>query len=425
MVQELTTLPSASTRFAQGLAQSLPEEIKYQRMKSGLNELANTEGLTPRQNLAKAGSVYGISPQLIQSFGQLAQQEARGKALEHVSEKENVQTKSPFSQEKKGIVQNEASIKPSLTTSETIEKAIEGFIPRTEDQKLTTAGQKYNANPALYSNNPQMALDREDQIDATNQAIANSYLQKHENLSKIQDNVVNRLNEQSKKLETQVPAEFYSAIEDEAIQATKPKKEGGRGLTEQQAIKEFGDKLNDASRDFKAIEDLGGAGWGIVGRRSKDTLASIKGIQKRMEDLDQTDNAAKLMIAQNKITPQLAYATMEPVSRVPELNNFIKSLPSNKRPENLGVRSPDAAAKTLEIAPQLAQFVKNDKKSSPLAIAYELEKLGYDGSTWLQYFNNNINTINPKQRQAEQGRTPLNVSRGLNDFWLESFTGIE
>ena len=67
--------------------------------------------------------------------------------------------------------------------------------------------------------------------------IAQAHQTKHENLTKLQDNVVNRLRTQYEKLGGNVPSNVYSKIEDEAVQATKPKKIvdglniGGGGLT--------------------------------------------------------------------------------------------------------------------------------------------------------------------------------------------------
>jgi len=61
------------TGVGQGLAQQLPKEIEHQRHAAGLKELANnSEGLNPQQFLAKAAGTYGITPQEIQSFGELA-----------------------------------------------------------------------------------------------------------------------------------------------------------------------------------------------------------------------------------------------------------------------------------------------------------------------------------------------------------------
>jgi hypothetical protein len=86
MVQELTTLPSDASYFGKGLAQSIPKELEYQRTKAGLSELVNNpanQDLNPQQYLAKISSVYGVTPQMIQSFGELAKLQRQGNAYKN------------------------------------------------------------------------------------------------------------------------------------------------------------------------------------------------------------------------------------------------------------------------------------------------------------------------------------------------------
>ncbi len=76
MVQELTTLPSASSNFwgglSKGLAQAGPEELAYQRKRAGLEELGKAENLTPRQLLTKAQGVYGMTPVELENYQKIA-----------------------------------------------------------------------------------------------------------------------------------------------------------------------------------------------------------------------------------------------------------------------------------------------------------------------------------------------------------------
>lgn len=80
MVQELTTKPSIFGRLGkglgQGLADQIPKEVEYQRLRSGLQSLAQKSGqLSPAEFLAEAAGTYGITPQMIQSFGEIAKQQ--------------------------------------------------------------------------------------------------------------------------------------------------------------------------------------------------------------------------------------------------------------------------------------------------------------------------------------------------------------
>ena len=61
------------TGLGQGLASQIPKEIENYRHASGLRDLAeSSQGLSPTQFLAKVGSVYGMTPQEIESFTELA-----------------------------------------------------------------------------------------------------------------------------------------------------------------------------------------------------------------------------------------------------------------------------------------------------------------------------------------------------------------
>jgi hypothetical protein len=80
MVQELTTQPSVFGRLGKGLAQGIsevvPKEVERQRLASGLQQFEQNAGnLTPIQQLARLSAIPGITPQMIQSFSDLARQQ--------------------------------------------------------------------------------------------------------------------------------------------------------------------------------------------------------------------------------------------------------------------------------------------------------------------------------------------------------------
>ena len=74
------------TGIGKGLAEQLPKEIENSRHRAGLQELADQSGnLSPAQFLAKAAGTYGITPQEIQSFGELAKIQNKGNAFERIA----------------------------------------------------------------------------------------------------------------------------------------------------------------------------------------------------------------------------------------------------------------------------------------------------------------------------------------------------
>ena len=85
--------------------------------------------------------------------------------------------------------------------------------------------------------------------------------------------------------------------------------------------------------------------------------------------------------------------------------------------------SVDASFETLQIAPRLADSL--GQKGSPLAVAYELEKKGYDPGVWLEYIDKNRKNLKLSEAQGRQLDKPNSITGTLNDWWLSSWSGIE
>lgn len=427
MVQELTTQPTIFGRLgkglAQGLAETVPKEIERNRLASGLQTFEKEHGnLTPIQQLARLSSIPGITPQMIQSFGDLAKQQAKGNALTQQRNSQHQPSPFPELKPKASAQTNET---PSITKSKPLEEIQRGYIPPTQDEIFTGAGRRYNENPALYNNDPQQAIAAEEMAAIREEKRNEAYQRQHENLNKIQDNVKNRLNTQASRLNVEIPSNTYSKIEDKAIQATKPISDGGEGLTEQQAMRKYGDELDEVSRDYKKLDSIGD--WGITTNTPSSTLRSIKQLQNAFEKRGDTENFADSLVAGNGLSPKFAYAIAEPVSRVSSLSKTIKSLPRLEPVETLFESKvpPDISIpKTLEIAPRLAEILKSDDKASPLAISYELEKKGYDPETWLEYVTEHQKELNLKANQLRQLEERQNLIGTWNDWWLSSWSGL-
>lgn len=410
------------TGIGKGLAEQLPKEIERGRLSAGLKELEGQKDLSPFQQFSRLAAIPGITPQMIQSGSDLLRQQARGQALAHQQSMQNQPRPSPFpTQTNKGTPTN---LPPSITKGNILERVQEGYIPPTQDEIFEEAGRRYNENPALYGNDPNKAIEAAEVAASREQAINEAYTKQHEKLSHIQDNVVQRLKQQSDRLGVQIPNDTYSTIEDEAVQATKPKKDGGQGLTEQQAMKKYGKKLDDISRQYAKIGEITG-GWAITGRSPSNTLRSLKGLQKEFAERKDTNNLALNLISDASITPKLAYSIAQPIYDVPEANKILKELPKLPTLKPLSKFIPLTTEETLEASEKLAPLLSKYENLSPLAIAYELEKKGYDPDAWLQYVTDNKKKLNLRERQANQLDTPNNLFEPWNDWWLRAFTGIE
>ena len=68
---------SIGSAFGQGLAEQIPKEVERGRLAKGLQQFEQQSGnLTPLQQLARLSSIPGVTPQMIQSFGELARQQS-------------------------------------------------------------------------------------------------------------------------------------------------------------------------------------------------------------------------------------------------------------------------------------------------------------------------------------------------------------
>jgi hypothetical protein len=402
--------------FGEGLGAQIPKEVERSRLSKGLQQFEQqSANLTPIQQLTRLSAIPGITPQMIQSFGELGRQQAKGQALKDIQQQENAPRPSPFPSNQPGKAQAPSEV-PSLTKEEPFAAAQEGYIPPTQKEVLTMAGQQYNENPALFNNDPQKAIDFVEQGVKRDADRAAAFQAKHENLSNIQDTVISRLGKHAQGLGVQIPSNTYSKIEDKAIQATKPKSEGGRGLTEQQAMKEYGKELDSVSRDYKDLENNIGD-WSIVTRPAERTLRSYNNLQENFEKRGDLENFADSIIAKNKVSPDFAYAVAYPLKKQKDLNSYFSKLaPIHK------TRSEDPVSETERIAPDIASKITD--YTSPLGLAYELDKRGYDAETFLKYVTDNREELNLRENQIRQLSKPRNVARTLNDWWLQSFTGL-
>ncbi len=75
-IQQANIFGRIGSGIGKGLAEQVPKEIERERLSSGLKNLGkNNDGLTPFQRFAELSSIPGITPQMIQSGGDLLRHE--------------------------------------------------------------------------------------------------------------------------------------------------------------------------------------------------------------------------------------------------------------------------------------------------------------------------------------------------------------
>ena len=419
MVQIIPPKPLGGlSRFVEGLntslSQSLPKYIEHGMLSQGLKKFEqDSSNLNPMQQLTRLSSIPGITPQMLESFGKLARQQAKGQALQRLDNRP-----AAFPTQAMQPAEKPASTVPSLTQPDIFEKVQEGYIPPTTPELELEAAQAFEKSPAFFENDPNKALQWAEQKAQREEARAAAIQKKHENLNAIQSNIVSRLQSHAKNLGVEIPPNVYSKVEDEAIQAAKPKSQGGKGLTEQQAMKDYGKKLDDISRDYKEIDSLGN--WSLYGRRPSENVRIIKSLQKNFKERGDTENFADMLIARNKLSPMFSYSLADPVKDYPKINKEIESIKDLETIETIAgaAKNPLSKEKTLQISERLSNYLKNG--GNPLSIAYELDRKGYDPQTWLDYVDEHREELNLRENQIRALNKPINVTTPLNDLWIKS-----
>ncbi len=410
----------AATGFAEGanktLSEQLPKYIQQGLLSQGLRNLSQKKDLSPMEYMTELSAIPGAAqnPALLQSFSKLYREQLKRQGLQQPQARP-----SPF-QGVQPTSNDQGSASPSLTTPEVFEKTQEGFIPPTKEEEIAIAGEAFNKNPELFENDPQKAIQWAAENTKREMNIAEAYERKHGRLTTLQDNVVNRLKKFSDTLGVKVPANTYSKIEDEAIQSTKPKKEGGQGLTEQQAMKKYGEKLDEVSRDYEAINTIGN--WGITTRKPSETARSIESLQTKFKERGDVENFADKLISTNKLSAPYAYSKANPTKDYRGLDSKLRSIPNLETTETMfeTVKDPNSKVKTYEISKSLAPFLKEG--ASPLAIAFELDKKGYDSSSWLDYLKDHREELGLSESQGREIDKPKNLFGTINDWWLQTFS---
>ncbi len=418
--------------LSEGLSEAIPKEAERYRMSEGLKQLSKeSKDLTPFEQLGRLATIPGTTPQLIQSGSELLKQQARGKSLvDEANRQKNElgQKQNAFQNIGKEEKTRQDNLSPSLTTRDPLEATLKPYISKTFPQLQARAGELFNENPTLYNNDPQLALNAAEMEDKQNQVINQQMQGQRTNEQQVQSNIEKSLSTQKDTLNAKLPGNVYSEIEDKAINAVKPKNQGGEGLTEQEAKKKYGKELDEISRDYSALQAVGD--WSVLGRSAEENKRSINSIRDKFKKRNDLENFADTLVAENGLSNNKAYYKTYPVSEIKPLNNAIVKLPKlekkltyEKGYPHMEVPKEYIQDKTIEAAKELAPLMGKD--GSPLSISEELKERGYDPEVWLNYLDKNKKKLDLTARQERELGKPRNFVGTMNDWWLFYFSGLD
>jgi hypothetical protein len=397
--------------IGQGLSEHLPKEIERMRLSSGLKKLNQENVQDPFEFYTKALGIPGITPQMVESLGRLSEKRLQAQGLKNFGKQggregaENLRQLGAPTQQ----AGNTSAI-PSVTTPTGLQATTHPFIPRSTPEKYYAAAQKYEVNPGLYGNDIEKAVLLENQIDNDMQA-QNSALQlQRTGETDVQNTVRTSLANQHALLKSNVPATIFSKIEDEAIRSVLSTDQGGRNLTEQQAAKEYGDKLRRISEDYTSIVQLRNTGLQPLQRG--EIKRKIENLQKRMAERGEQKEFADRLISDANLTPRYAFRIAYPASDSPKAVEAIDALPDQKAKGP--IKKGRQRISYEEQIPKIAESM--GKNSSPISIADALEKRGYDSTQFLKFLNDNKDEL-LTPNQSDQLKY-INERPTLQDLFL-------
>ena len=405
--------PSAAfgAGFGQGLSQQIPKEVERYRLSQGLNELAQNAGnMNPLQVLAKSMGIPGITPQGIQSVGELAKQMAQANAASQgVS-----QNQLPYSlEEAKKIMPEEKVIEP-LTSKSAVQETIEPMKPWTREQKEAEAVKMLNANPARYNNNYEKAYEAAGEKERRLLDRSEAEQLKLKKQEGILSDIKGKLNEKYQRFKGDVPSDVYQDVENKAINDVKKGK-----MSPEEISTKRGDELREIDRQYVDLENIGN--WGNLFKSPasiKNTVDALRSDFAKRKDLR---NFADGLITNGNINPDLAYSLAYPLDKNTDYYKYLEKLPTYGP---LSLTAP-SSEDNMKITEKIGDYLSKNKELSPLAFAFYIKRKGFNPDTLFQYLNNNALKLNLSTQQTDQLRKKIPDNPSINDVYLMSQIGID
>lgn len=224
--------------FGEGLSEQLPKEIDHQRLSQGLSKFSSeSAGRTPMENYAALSSIYGATPQMIQTFGELAKQQGTRQRIKDrlTGQQEDPSLRGPVSPSiqdiKFGQVQPEVSPRrqaavdatpqgnfpsgePQIVEKNPLSPELQSRPPWTPDQVMSEIDKTWDQYPELtFPEIQQLVKDKEARALAEPEV----YKKQQEDLKKTQKDVNDEIEAQlRRKLQVPKDKEIWEKLSGES-----------------------------------------------------------------------------------------------------------------------------------------------------------------------------------------------------------------
>jgi len=435
--------------LGQGLSEQIPKEVEHYRLSQGLRELAQEKNLSPRDFATKAYGIKGITPQMVESLGELAKHEnikkAYGKGRRGTedfqiprNDQNNLQNikfgNFQPGQETKRFQPNQQQTIPTYGSP--------------EQQAFSEQGAA-NENPLQEKFIPVGKFNQQQYEDAISEAFesgkattfpeAQAYAKEAESRYMAEPESARAALDYRKEVDNEVDKEFndqlQARIQKQGTDTYKDltgdlqenlKKQArnsvatGR-MTPKQAAEFYSKKALDLAKDKQAVNKIANRDVidRIIPHKKEQTIKSLQNISKTFADLGSSEEYYDLLQQENDVGGLGLSPGGAAIIAYPRSDN-VKSLVSKTKPfvQNFNyAQDPKIASnKSREFAENLSKIISpND---SFLAIAREMKQkdASFDEAAYFDYLRENQDSIGLTPRLKKE------ITTGVSDFfpnWMD------
>lgn len=424
--------------FGEGLAESLPEEVKRQRLSRGLEDFQkNRQGKNALEQAIDLYKIPGFTPEmgytlqpLLQQQGIREEQQIQNRPSE--SEMGNVPIKStniPKNISNTGQYAEETAkgaSQPTIKSLSSTQAEVAPIIRKSGDQLRDEAIEESNANPRTF---PTWADALPFVTQREQSRIANLEEQRGQGAreERLSQNLTRQIKEKM-GIKTQkspegvvsetasvIPSTLQNELFNQAeAEFANPKNK----LSEKQLAEKYGEIGNNIARSVTNLTTTGEQSY--FNKSPTDARRSIDISREPFKKLGSKglQTYRDLLISTQDLTPMKASYLTYRIDENKPLNNYIAKLPEISTLERLVLPSelPEDQIIYNQILPMIGD---ND---SLLSVAQALNSKGYNGETFLNYAKKNPSLrLNEYQRQELQ--QPSSNYPSLGDLFLFTLTG--
>ncbi len=429
MVQEIRTKPNIfgylGKGLAQGLEETVPKEIEHQRLRSGLQDLANESdkgNLSPAQFLARAAGTYGSTPQITQSFGELAKfQGERNAAINAGGGGYPTQSSANI----QGAPASNQNIPPQRATRENPVSEVNLRIPQEKrgistyspvnaalsDIREPTQQELFQKRSQILKQNPYMS------VPAAEQQAQDFF--RRQNAQKVADiekggreeAVESKISGKQQELKNSLGT-LAKDVPDDVFDRSLQRQQyavANEGKTPTKAVNDEKKDLAEFSKAYNSLKNN-------IGTRpffdiaSPELRKSIKNLKPAFEKVNELPLFKNTIVNNLDIGDHLA--SLETWNPGKEVENAIVNTSVNDPPE--------------KIAAKLGKAIKGKDDESLFALGYLLHKIGVDDMAVIDEMMNlsRNGVINLNQRQMQEGAEYYPVQPKLEDDFFISMGGL-